>query len=72
MQAPNIETRGVWRLPWRGAHGERYLAVVDSLGNRIYTTPVYEGADVAALVEELWKLLDREDPPRQLLRLVAD
>lgn len=67
LSSTETQPRGVWRLPWKGAFGESYYAVVAGDGRQVYISPAYEGADLDALIGALWDLLDRVDPVRDLL-----
>lgn len=55
-------SRGVYRLPWKGPSGQAYFVAVDRFGNRLFKATVLERAEADDIVEALWDLLDREDP----------
>lgn len=64
-------SRGVYRLPYSGRQGERYLALVDHDGRRIYEATVYSDESVEEAEEAMWRVLDEEDPPLlRSLRLI--
>jgi len=54
--------RGVYLLPWVTEEGGRSLVAVDHRGRRVYEAIAYAEHDQASLAEELWRMLDRQDP----------
>jgi hypothetical protein len=68
--AAALAERGVYFLPWKGIHGERYLAAVDRQGRRIVEATVFPGVDSRPVERMLWDVLDREDPPPPRIQIL--
>ena len=62
--------RGVYTAPYRGPHGEPVVIAIDSHGRCVYDALVYRDSDLDDVVSALWRLLDRQDPPRPHLHLI--
>lgn len=58
--------RGVWIAPYRGRKGEMILVALDRQERRLEERQVAFGDDGVRAAEELWVVVEREDPAPDL------
>jgi hypothetical protein len=62
--------RGVWIAPYKGRNGEMILVALDRKERRLEERLVAFGDDHMKAADDLWQVVDREDP-MPTLRLIS-
>lgn len=59
---PSLWPRGVWQAPWWGENEELILVAVTSRHTLLVERIVAHGQNRIAAYEELWDMLQKQDP----------
>ena len=71
MSELELLPRGIYTAPYTGPKGENYLLIINSRSERIMEATVYPGIDPQGVIDLLFTVLEREDPPAPSLSVVA-
>lgn len=58
--------RGVWVAPWKGPDGEMVLVALNRLERYLSHRLVKTGESSHAAADDLWSIVERDDPERLL------